>query len=162
VKLRYIAVGALTVVAASFYGARYYTRTLTPAQAARSLRITIESAHVPVPGGHVALWLGANDRLHDWIQGGLEVENGDTHPWLYLETGHAGQQTRLHRTAWAYGKPAKVRLIRGHDGYWQMVTNGVLSPVRVKFRSTPTVLQDVEETHGSSARLTVNGVEEAR
>jgi len=49
--------------------------------------------------------------LRDRIQGGIEYSYGDPHPYIYLETGHAGLQTKLLRTATTFGQMSTIRLV---------------------------------------------------
>jgi hypothetical protein len=117
------------------------------ATARATLRIKMNAATLEGPGAHVAVWLGANDRLRDWIQGGIEIEYGNGHPYVYLETGHAGKQTRLIRTATRFGTVSTFRLyVIGQ--YWQVVTNGRLSPIRIRIVN-PDIQQHVEIDRGT-------------
>jgi hypothetical protein len=125
------------------------------ASARATLRIKMNAATLESPGSHVAVWLGANDRLRDWIQGGIEIEWGNRHPFVYLETGHAGKQTRLLRTATRFGTVSTFRLyVIGQ--YWQVVTNGRLSPIRIRVRN-PDIQQHVEIDRGTVS-VSVDGL----
>ena len=120
-----------------------------------TLRIKMNSARLYVPSSHVAVWLGSNDGLRDWIQGGIEYSYGDPHPYIYLETGHAGLQTKLLRTATTFGQMSTIRLV-SIGRYWQVVINGRLDPTRIRLNN-PTVQIDVEKTYGGTVSVSING-----
>jgi hypothetical protein len=122
---------------------------------AATIHIKMNSARLTVPNSHVAVWVGANDKLHDWIQGGIEISYGDSHPWVYLETGHNGKQTKLLRTPTVYGQITTFRLI-ANGQYWQVITNGKLSPIRIRLNN-PTVQIDVEKTYGATVSVSIDG-----
>jgi hypothetical protein len=116
----------------------------------------MNSARLAAPGSAVAVWLGANDGLRDWIQGGIEMSYGDKHPWIYLETGHAGRQTKITRIATVFGRTTTFRLVS--DGqYWQVVTDGVKSPIRIRLND-PDIQQYVEKHGRGSVSVEIDGV----
>jgi hypothetical protein len=129
--------------------------SLSSSGARATLRVKMIAAHLNGPGAHVAVWLGANDGLRDWIQGGIEIEYGDPHPYVYFETGHKGRQTAFTRKATVLGRAATLRLVTNGQ-YWQIVIDGRLIPTRIRL-DRPTILQHVEILDGTIS-ASIDGV----
>jgi hypothetical protein len=130
------------------------SRSSPTAEALReTLRVKMLAAHLNGPGAHVAVWLGVND-LRDWIQGGIEIEYGNAHPYVYFETGfftatHAARQTAFTRRPTVFGRVTTLRLVTKGD-YWQIVIDGRLIPTRIRLsHGKPRILSHVEILDGT-------------
>lgn len=88
---------------------------------ATSARVCITRAHI-APGGHYAVWVGAEapDR-RAWVQAGL-VSYGDGRPQVYAETGSPSVAVVLGRVPW--GGCVDVGLLRSSGGVWRVTVNG--------------------------------------
>lgn len=110
-----------------------------------SERLALLSATI-VGGSHAAVWVGVNSpRNQSWVQGGVEQEEGDTHPWAYIEIGPVGRRYSIQRWAVALGQRVPVRLVR-RNGHWRaLVTVGdqvhVSRPVRVPHTISDSMLE---------------------
>jgi hypothetical protein len=70
-------------------------------------------------GSHAAVWVGVNSPGNQsWLQGGVLQEQGDTHPWAYIEIGPVGRRYSIQRWPVALGQRVPVRLVR-RNGYWR-------------------------------------------
>lgn len=93
----------------AYYALRYGQRRVV---------VSLVSADLPVPGSHVAVWLGASTPdAKAWIQGGIEQENGDASPSAYVEIGSGGLQVHLERWPVKFGDKVVVALRQSAAGW---------------------------------------------
>lgn len=105
---------------------------------------------------HAAVWAGINaSRNRAWVQGGVEIEQGDPHPFAYVEVGLFGRQASLRRFPHEFGKPIVVKLRRTRDGWVAAIPPLRTVPVRIGKGGT---IDAMLETYGLvDAFATING-----
>lgn len=137
--------GLLSALKYAYFGIRFGNKRAT---------LKLLSAECSWPGAHAAVWLGANDESR-WIQGGVEINNGEQHPSAYIEIGLGGKQVFFDAVPVEFGESVSIRLIcEGRT--WSVVRNGVRC-VREITLSHATVDSMLETFGGSVAVGVING-----